>query len=65
MLFIVIFLLIGLFISIGFRKKQNITDLFLLNIECLATPENPNVECTGIGSLDCPIQYFHKVKYIW
>jgi hypothetical protein len=35
-------------------KKQNISDILLNNIECLANPEYPNINCVGLGSLDCP-----------
>ena len=41
----------------GIRQKVNsnhLTDLMLNNIECLATPENPNIFCFGYGSVDCP-----------
>ena len=45
-------------------KNEQINDLLLLNIECLATPEDSNIWCTGVGSLDCPVEKI-KVKFIW
>lgn len=44
------------------KKASQINDLLLKNIECLATPENPNVRCYGTGSLDCP-GYNIKVRF--
>lgn len=64
-IFLIICVMTGIFISISLRKKQYIGDLFLKNIECLASPENSNNGCLGAGSLDCPWQNFMKVKYIW
>lgn len=36
------------------NKSSHVTELMLKNIECLATPENPNIRCFGRGSVDCP-----------
>ena len=36
------------------NKNSNVTKLILTNIECLATSENPNINCVGRGSVDCP-----------
>ena len=35
-------------------KNQYISEILLSNIECLATSENPNINCFGLGSVDCP-----------
>lgn len=35
-------------------KGSPLTELMLKNIECLATPENPNVNCYLRGTVDCP-----------
>lgn len=43
------------------NKKEQINELFLKNIECLATPENPVVTCFHQGSVDCP---GHNVKVL-
>lgn len=48
-------ILIGIFITVKLRNRQHVNDLFLINIECLATPENPNIRCMGYGSVDCPV----------
>lgn len=60
----IIFILITGFGSMSLSQKKQINNLLLQNIECLATPENLDIECIGIGSLDCPGEIF-KVKLIW
>ncbi len=48
-----------------FNKRKNIeTELFLSNVEALASGENSDSSCLGVGSLDCP-QDHSKVYYIW
>ncbi|WP_455590600.1 NVEALA domain-containing protein [Bacteroides sp.] len=47
------------------KKKEAITDsLQLMNIEALASGETGGVKCTGVGSVECPINDW-KVYYIW
>ena len=46
------------------RETGNVDDLLLKNIECLATPEVPPVDCIGVGTLDCP-GYDIKVIFYW
>ncbi len=40
------------------RQNKNrgcvISDIILMNIECLSTPELPKVDCWYYGSIDCP-----------
>lgn len=64
-IFTSVFILAVIFGSyrISFKNKNgHITELMLKNIECLATPENPNVRCFGRGSVDCP-NYDDPVLY--
>lgn len=35
-------------------KEKQINEMLLMNIECLATPEDSNVSCYFSGSVDCP-----------
>lgn len=46
------------------ENNSNLTDMMLLNIECLATPENSPVKCYYSGTIDCPV---HKdpALYYW
>ncbi len=50
-LVITIFSMLGVILK---NKNSNVTKLILTNIECLATSENPNINCVGRGSVDCP-----------
>lgn len=51
-------LLIGVIFTFSKIKSKDDskqwTKLMLNNIECLATPENHNVICFGMGCVDCP-----------
>lgn len=44
------------------NKNNHIPELILQNIECLATPEDPNIKCIGRGTVDCP-NYDKQVIY--
>lgn len=46
------------------NKNSHITELMLKNIECLATPESPSVDCYYSGTLDCP-RHTKPVLYYW
>lgn len=46
------------------EKNRDLTDIMLLNIECLATPENSPVECYYSGTIDCPV-HNKPVLYYW
>jgi len=46
------------------NKSSHVTELMLKNIECLATPENPNIECYYSGTVDCPARDI-QVIYYW
>jgi len=45
------------------RNKQ-MSEILLINIECLATPEQPEINCFHFGSVDCPMNNI-KVLYYW
>ena len=48
-----------------YRKSKSVeSELFMSNVEALATGENGEASCYGIGSLDCP-QEHRKVYFIW
>lgn len=51
----------GFFLFNSKNKKEQINELLLRNIECLATPENPLVTCFCKGSVDCP---GHNIKVL-
>lgn len=44
-------------IKIGANKNEQMSDLLLRNIECLATPEDYEPNCWGHGTIDCPSTY--------
>jgi hypothetical protein len=45
-------------------KSNHLTELMLENIECLASPENPDIECYYIGTVDCPGYNIQVIYYI-
>ncbi len=48
-----------------YKKSKSVeSELFMSNVEALATGENGEASCYGIGSLDCP-QEHRKVYFIW
>lgn len=61
----IILLFFEILMIIWLKEKNTFNNLVLQNIECLATPENPVIECHGLGSLDCPMLSSYKAKYIW
>ena len=46
------------------KSKSVESELFMSNVEALATGENGDISCYGIGSLDCP-QTQSKAYRIW
>ncbi|WP_321481202.1 NVEALA domain-containing protein [uncultured Bacteroides sp.] len=59
-LFVLVFFLVHLC-----KKRGSVeAELFLSNVEALASGENADRSCFGVGSLDCP-QDHSKVYYIW
>ena len=61
--FIAVFALTSILIDNKFKENKLINDLLLINIECLATPENDNVRSNGFGSVDCPINNIKVIYY--
>lgn len=63
-LFLFIAMLAFVSIKAGLNKNRQTADLLLKNIECLATPEIPGLECYGYGSVDCPATQIKVYLYI-
>lgn len=46
------------------RNKVSSNELLLLNIEAIAAGESSNIDCWGVGCVDCPISR-DNVLYVW
>lgn len=64
MFFCVIVMIIAV-VSISYMHtdRRMSSDLMLKNVEALAGRESVNMDCVGIGSVNCPIDH-SKVMYV-
>jgi|GEM_PF-7123425 hypothetical protein len=63
--FITVLAIMAITLGVSNHDRNNqIHELMLKNIECLATPENPTVRCYFSGTVDCP-KDVKPVLYYW
>jgi hypothetical protein len=60
-----VLIIIAVLISLNMhiKKGNNSSSIWMGNVEALSQSENIRIDCSFIGSLDCPISS-SKVKYI-